>query len=227
MYFLVTAMYPRFLITVDEELKNIPVTVRVGQVRGVVITVMTRGTHLDSCRPSMLLDKQGNLARYLASRPIKLPCELRRLNEPSWGQKNIFPMQVYWKGSSSYKRIRGTRRWNYRECNTWLVSQNAIAGAAPGASRYERHERLVVAKRAGHVRLASQQLFPPNDAFQPDKTSARVEQATKPASHCSAHRLSTPTSESSCRGRLSPSLVRRCGIGSPQTSLIRRRERRG
>lgn len=33
LYFLVTAMYPRFLITLDEELNNLPVTVRVGQVR--------------------------------------------------------------------------------------------------------------------------------------------------------------------------------------------------
>lgn len=33
LYFLVTAMYPRFLITLDEELKSFPVTVRVGQVR--------------------------------------------------------------------------------------------------------------------------------------------------------------------------------------------------
>jgi len=32
LYFLVTAMYPRFLITLNEELANMPVTVRVGQV---------------------------------------------------------------------------------------------------------------------------------------------------------------------------------------------------
>lgn len=32
LYFLVTAMYPRFMITLDEELNNAPVTVRVGQV---------------------------------------------------------------------------------------------------------------------------------------------------------------------------------------------------
>lgn len=32
LYFLVTAMFPRFLITLDEELNSIPVTVRVGQV---------------------------------------------------------------------------------------------------------------------------------------------------------------------------------------------------
>ena len=35
LYFLVTAMYPRFLITLNEELKSFPVTVRVGQVRTV------------------------------------------------------------------------------------------------------------------------------------------------------------------------------------------------
>ncbi|PCH44904.1 26S proteasome regulatory complex non-ATPase subcomplex Rpn1 subunit [Wolfiporia cocos MD-104 SS10] len=36
LYFLVTAMYPRFLITLDEELKSFPVTVRVGQAVDVV-----------------------------------------------------------------------------------------------------------------------------------------------------------------------------------------------
>lgn len=33
LYFLVTAMFPRFLITLDSDLKDFPVTVRVGQVR--------------------------------------------------------------------------------------------------------------------------------------------------------------------------------------------------
>lgn len=32
LYYLVTAMYPRFLITLNEDLENLPVTVRVGQV---------------------------------------------------------------------------------------------------------------------------------------------------------------------------------------------------
>ena len=32
LYFLVTAMYPRFLITLNEELLSVPVTVHVGQV---------------------------------------------------------------------------------------------------------------------------------------------------------------------------------------------------
>ena len=36
LYYLVTAMYPRFLITLDEELKPIPVTVRVGTAVDVV-----------------------------------------------------------------------------------------------------------------------------------------------------------------------------------------------
>jgi 26S proteasome regulatory subunit N1 len=31
-YFLAPAMYPRFLITLNEQLESIPVTVRVGQV---------------------------------------------------------------------------------------------------------------------------------------------------------------------------------------------------
>jgi len=33
LYFLVTAMYPRFLITLDGDLNPLPVTVRVGQVQ--------------------------------------------------------------------------------------------------------------------------------------------------------------------------------------------------
>lgn len=32
LYFLTPAMYPRFLITLNEQLESIPVTVRVGQV---------------------------------------------------------------------------------------------------------------------------------------------------------------------------------------------------
>lgn len=32
LYFLAPAMYPRFLITLNEELESVPVTVRVGQV---------------------------------------------------------------------------------------------------------------------------------------------------------------------------------------------------
>lgn len=36
LYFLVTAMYPRFLITLDEELKPLPVSVRVGKAVDVV-----------------------------------------------------------------------------------------------------------------------------------------------------------------------------------------------
>jgi 26S proteasome regulatory subunit N1 len=36
LYFLVTAMYPRFTITLDENLENLPVAVRVGQAVDVV-----------------------------------------------------------------------------------------------------------------------------------------------------------------------------------------------
>jgi len=37
LYLLVVAMYLRFLITLDEELNNVPVTVRIGQVSAVVV----------------------------------------------------------------------------------------------------------------------------------------------------------------------------------------------
>jgi 26S proteasome regulatory subunit N1 len=33
LFYLTTAMYPRFMITLDEELQAKPITVRVGQVR--------------------------------------------------------------------------------------------------------------------------------------------------------------------------------------------------
>ena len=36
MYYIVTAMYPRFLMTLDEHLKPLPTTVRVGQAVDVV-----------------------------------------------------------------------------------------------------------------------------------------------------------------------------------------------
>jgi len=36
LYLLTPAMYPRFLITLDENLDNLPVTVRVGQVRQIL-----------------------------------------------------------------------------------------------------------------------------------------------------------------------------------------------
>lgn len=36
LYFIVSAMYPRFLITLDEELKQLPTSVRVGQAVDVV-----------------------------------------------------------------------------------------------------------------------------------------------------------------------------------------------
>lgn len=37
LYFLVTAMYPRMLITLDENLNALPVTVRVGQVNHILL----------------------------------------------------------------------------------------------------------------------------------------------------------------------------------------------
>jgi len=59
LYYLVPAMYPRFMITLDEDLKNLPVTVRVGQVRYSVTLLLVSATIPKSiragcrgCRPS-------------------------------------------------------------------------------------------------------------------------------------------------------------------------------
>lgn len=57
LYFLVTAMYPRFLITLNEDLESLPVTVRVGQVcAGMVLEVILpsrdRSVGRGHCRPS-------------------------------------------------------------------------------------------------------------------------------------------------------------------------------
>jgi hypothetical protein len=50
LYFLVTAMYPRFFITLDESLNSMPVTVRVGQVRLQILSQLF-STSLTSTSP--------------------------------------------------------------------------------------------------------------------------------------------------------------------------------
>ena len=42
LYLLTPAMYPRFLITLDEKLENYPVTVRVGQVSFFLVRLISR-----------------------------------------------------------------------------------------------------------------------------------------------------------------------------------------
>lgn len=73
LYFLVTAMYPRFMITLDEELEAKPVMVRVGQVRFELTQSKAGPVTLNlSFRPWMSLVKRANRGRYQASKRIKL-----------------------------------------------------------------------------------------------------------------------------------------------------------
>jgi len=68
MYFLTPAMYPRFLITLDDKLQNKAVTVRVGQVSfSVKLDVTNSHTIL---RLLMLLVRQESPGRSRASRRI-------------------------------------------------------------------------------------------------------------------------------------------------------------
>lgn len=41
LYFLATAMYPRLLMTLNEELESFPVTVRVGQVSELAVSLLS------------------------------------------------------------------------------------------------------------------------------------------------------------------------------------------
>jgi len=88
MLFLLTpAMYPRFLITLDEKLEAKPVTVRVGQVSR-RICLSTRTNCIS--RLSTLLGRPESHGQYPASKPISLLFGLGQLNEQNWQQKNSF-----------------------------------------------------------------------------------------------------------------------------------------
>lgn len=70
LYFLTPAMYPRFLITLDEELNNVPVTVRVGQV-SIFLALHNDSQLINICRLLTSLDKQANHGQSLASKHTK------------------------------------------------------------------------------------------------------------------------------------------------------------
>lgn len=115
LYYLVTAMYPRFLITLNENLENLPVTVRVGQVSRLLFPSRFGMVLIASMRPLTWSDKLANLARSLVSRRTRRRCGWARQRERSWRRKNISHMHMSSKGSSSCKRILGTRR--RMQCN--------------------------------------------------------------------------------------------------------------
>lgn len=118
LYFLVTAMYPRFLITVDEYLENKPVTVRVGQVRLQPSSNNRYTVLIQHLRPSMLSGKRASHGQFQVSRPIKHPYGWRLRSERSWPPRSISPSPPSSRALLSCRRIRGGRRirWTFRVC---------------------------------------------------------------------------------------------------------------
>ena len=99
LYLLTPAMYPRFLITLDEKLENYPVTVRVGQVSFFSRSLYFRGVDTpSSIRPLTLLVRLESQEQYLGSRRINRRCDLGRLSGQSWQRRSTFHSVTYWKG---------------------------------------------------------------------------------------------------------------------------------
>ena len=117
LYYLVTAMYPRFLITLNEDLENLPVTVRVGQVSRILFSNHFGMVLMGSTRPLTWLDKLESLARSPVSRRTKRRCAWVRQREQSWRRKSISHMHMFWRDSSSCERILGTKRKMQCNCN--------------------------------------------------------------------------------------------------------------
>ena len=121
LYLLTPAMYPRFLITLDERLENYPVTVRVGQVSffPLVHFIYFRGVDtLSFNRPLTLLVRLGSQERYLGSRRINHRCDLGRPSEQNWRPRSTFHLAIYWKGLLYCIRTRVGRRRIRWSCNT-------------------------------------------------------------------------------------------------------------
>jgi hypothetical protein len=104
-------MYPRFLITLDEDLEAKPVTVRVGTVSSMYEGVILYFEPV--FRLSMSLDKRASRAQFLASRPIRHPYDWQPRNVRSSQRKNTSHLRVCWRGSSCCIRtLAGRRRWS-------------------------------------------------------------------------------------------------------------------
>lgn len=111
LYFLVPAMYPRFLITLDEDLEPKPVTVRVGTVSS---TYEGGIMYFDPVfRLSMSWDKRASRAQSLASKPIRRQYDWQPRNVRSSQRKNTYHSRACWRGSSCCRKtLAGRRRWS-------------------------------------------------------------------------------------------------------------------
>lgn len=132
LYFLVTAMYPRFMITLDENLESMPVTVRVGQVRILTPHKVRIETNV-IIRLSTLSVWQVNHVQSLASRHTSHLFDWVRPNALSWEPRSIFHMRQYWRALSFLKRILAmltSQRWKCEHgqyCNNSFFS-NIFSG---------------------------------------------------------------------------------------------------
>lgn len=152
LFFLTPAMYPRFLITLDEELNSMPVTVRVGQVSisGHLFPVICLLTcHL---RLSMLLAKLASQEQSPASRPTRRLSGWAQQNAPSLRQRSTSHIQVSWRTLSSYRKTLDTRRrtrWScrliYLLCNDhpWTCITLIDGVLLAGYSSWFRHRKSV------------------------------------------------------------------------------------
>src|ERR1700761_1839896 len=116
LYFLVTAMYPRFVITLNEELEAQAVTVRVGQVCIPVIHYQLLTDDPLQFRPRTWLAKLASRAPSPASRHTKRQCGWGLPTEQNWPRKSLYLSPVYSKDSLSFRRTRGGRRkirWSF------------------------------------------------------------------------------------------------------------------
>lgn len=105
LYWLVTAMHPQFLITLDEELSEKAVTVRVGQA---VNTVGLAGTRMgisgvsisaSDLRQYPLLPLQMDVMKSLtfSSKRIKRPCALVLASARNWVQTSSSLTSLCWR----------------------------------------------------------------------------------------------------------------------------------
>ncbi len=125
LYWLVTAMYPQFLITLDEDLQDKQVTVRVGQA---VNTVGLAGQRLGisgvsaSAPPSSPLPVSYCSYRFSSSKLIKRQFASAPASEQNSAQTSSSRMRACWRIWSSSRRTILTRQ-RMRSDGCWCLDQ--------------------------------------------------------------------------------------------------------
>jgi hypothetical protein len=104
MYWLVTAMYPQFLITVDEQLEEKAITVRVGQA---VNTVGLAGQRMGISGVSHNVDETIHEVKFANFSPFAVPNASNTGANCCWGtsrvwDKRILPLRIDIGGHCEY-----------------------------------------------------------------------------------------------------------------------------